>query len=242
MTTLTRSEILRLFIAVDISAEKLSTLSHVMQSLRKSHVHGIRLVADQNIHLTPKFLGDTVRNQLPRLIATLEELGTQISPFTVRLGNFGGFPDLKQPHILWVGLADMAQSVTALAHLVEDACQSIGFQRATQPFIPHLTLARMSATSSSKDRKNASETLLSLQWEPSTRIPIFSISLIESTLTPQGPIYRSLHSVPLSLMPNTPLSQDADGNIRCGLVVVSSGAVSTITKSSRLIQAVSCLR
>ena len=206
MTTLSRSEILRLFIAVDLSPEELSPLSHLIQSLRKAEVHGIRLVADQNIHLTLKFLGGTSRKRLPRLIAALDELGTQIAPFTLRLGNIGGFPNLKQPHVIWVGLADMAQSVTVLAHFVEDACESIGFQRETQPFIPHLTVARMSTAASPKDRKKASETLLSLQWEPNVFIPIFSISLIESTLTPQGPIYKPLHTVPLSLQPNTPLS------------------------------------
>ena len=206
MTALSRPEILRLFIAVDLSSEELSPLSNLIQSLRKADVHGIRLVADQNIHLTLKFLGGTSRKQLPRLIAALDELGTQISPFTLRLGNIGGFPNLKQPHVIWVGLADMTQSVTALAHLVEDICEAIGFQRETQPFIPHLTVARMSAAASPTDRKKATETLLSLQWEPSKPIPIFSISLIESTLTPQGPIYKSLHTIPLSLSPNTPMS------------------------------------
>ena len=179
-------------------------MSHLIQSLRKSDVHGIRLVADQNIHLTLKFLGDTSRKQLPRLITTLDDLGTQESPFTVRLGKLGGFPDIKQPHVIWVGLADNAQSVTALAHLIEDACQSIGFQRETQSFIPHLTVARMSAAASPKDRKKASETLSSLQWEPNMRIPISSISLIESTLMPQGPIYRPTHTVQLSLPAKTP--------------------------------------
>ena len=93
----------------------------------------------------------------------------------------------------------MNQSVTALARLIEDVCQSIGFQQATQPFSPHLTVARMRAAASPEDRKKASETLLSLLWEPGIPIPIFSFKLIESTLTPQGPIYRSLHTVPLSL-------------------------------------------
>ena len=202
MRKLSRSETLRLFIAVDLSPEELSPLFHLIQGLRESDVHGIRLVAAQNIHLTLKFLGDTNREQLPSLIAAIDELGTQVTPFTVRLGAGGGFPNLKHPRVLWVGLGGMNQSVTALARLIEDVCQSIGFQQATQPFSPHLTVARMRAAASPEDRKKVSETLLSLPWEPGIPIPIFSFKLIESTLTPQGPIYRSLHTVPLSLPPN----------------------------------------
>ncbi len=127
MRTLSRSESLRLFIAVDLSSEALLPLSHLSQGLLESNVHGIRLVATKNIHLTLKFLGDTNRNQLPSLIAGLDDLGPQVTPFTVKLGDVGGFPNLKHPRVLWVGLAGMIQSVTELAHLVEDVCHSIGF-------------------------------------------------------------------------------------------------------------------
>lgn len=204
MTTLRRSETLRLFIVVDLSPEQLSPVSHLVRGLRESDVHGIRLVAVENIHLTLKFLGDTNRKQIPSLIAALDVLGTQITPFTVTLGNVGGFPNLKHPRVLWVGLAGMTQSVTTLAHDVEDVCQSIGFQRGSQSSSPHLTMARMRATASAEDRKKAGETLLSLPWEPGISVSVYSFKLIESTLTPSGPIYRSLHTVPLSLPLTTP--------------------------------------
>ena len=205
MTTLSRPETLRLFIAVDLPPEGLSPLSYLIQGLRESYVHGIRLVAAQNIHLTLKFLGDTNRERLPSLIAVIDELGTQVTPFTVRLGAVGGFPNLKHPRVLWVGLAGMIQSVTELAHLVEDVCHSIGFQRQIQPFSPHLTVARMGAAASPEDRKKAGKILLSLPWERGIPVPIESFTLIKSTLTPRGPIYKTLHTVPLSLPPNPSL-------------------------------------
>jgi 2'-5' RNA ligase len=165
----------------------------------------MRLVATKNIHLTLKFLGDTDIDRLPALMAGLDGLGGRASAFSMALGDVGGFPNLNRTRVLWVGLAGDMQPLEGLASLVEEACVALDFKANAQPFSPHLTVARMRDSASPEERRKAGEALTSLPWEKGVPIPIDSFQLIKSTVTPQGPIYETLHTVSLGLSPNPSL-------------------------------------
>jgi 2'-5' RNA ligase len=165
----------------------------------------MRLVATKNIHLTLKFLGDTEVDRLPALMAGLDALGDRASAFSMALGDVGGFPNLNRTRVLWVGLAGDMQHLEGLANLVEEACVALDFTANAQPFSPHLTVARMRDSASPEERRKAGETFTSLPWEKGVPVPIDSFHLIKSTLTPQGPIYETLHTVSLGLSPNPSL-------------------------------------
>ena len=195
MTNSNQAESIRLFIAVELPPEVLSALSNLIHGLRASALGGIRLVATKNIHVTLKFLGDTDVDRLSDLTAALDGLGDRASAFSLALGDVGGFPNLNRTRVLWVGLAGDKQPLDSLANLVEKACVALDFRANAQPFSPHLTVARMRDSASPEERRKAGETLTSLQWKKGAPIPIDSFKLIKSTLTPQGPIYETLHTV-----------------------------------------------
>ena len=199
MTTSNHPETQRLFIAVELSPEALSALSQLIHGLRASALHGVSFVAAKNIHLTLKFLGNVQADQIPALTASLGVLATGAAPFTLELGDVGGFPNLKRTRVLMVGLGGDMQSLNKLASLVEGACESLGFKRETRPFSPHLTVARMRDSASPEDRRNAGKVLTSLPWNSGLPVPIDSFKLIKSTLTPQGSIYETLHAIALPL-------------------------------------------
>ena len=199
MTTSNQPETQRLFIAVDLPQGGLTALSQLIHGLRAANLHGMSLVAAKNIHLTLKFLGNVDADRVPGLTAALDDLATQATSFTLELGDVGGFPNLKRTRVLMVGLAGDMQPLNALASLVEDACVTLGFKPEARAFIPHLTVARMRDSALPEDRRKAGEALTALPWSSGMRIPIDSIRLIKSTLTPQGPIYETLHTVTLPL-------------------------------------------
>ena len=205
MTDSNQPETIRLFIAAELPSEALSALSNLIHSLRASALGGMRLVATKNIHLTLKFLGDTDIDRLPALMAALDGLGGRASAFSMALGDVGGFPNLNRTRVLWVGLAGDMQPLEGLASLVEEACVALDFKANAQPFSPHLTVARMRDSASPEERRKAGEALTSLPWEKGVPIPIDSFQLIKSTVTPQGPIYETLHTVSLGLSPNPSL-------------------------------------
>ena len=199
MTTSSQPDTQRLFIAVELPPDALAALSQLIHGLRASALHGISLVAAKNIHLTLKFLGNVNADQIPGLTSTLDGLDSKATSFTLELGDVGGFPNLKRTRILLVGLAGDIKPLEKLVSLVEDACESIGFAREKRPFSPHLTVARMRDSASPEDRRKAGDALASLAWNSGLPVPIEAFKLIKSTLTPQGPIYETLHTVTLLL-------------------------------------------
>ena len=65
----------------------------------------MRWVRPANLHLTLRFLGNSVdRNLLTPLDRILNQLGVQTSPFMVYALGTGAFPDLDRPRTIWIGL------------------------------------------------------------------------------------------------------------------------------------------
>ena len=199
MTTSNQPDTQRLFIAVELPPDTLAALSQLIHGLRASALQGMSLVAAKNIHLTLKFLGNGNTDQVPGLMSTLDSLASKAASFTLELGDVGGFPNLKRTRVLIVCMAGDMQPLEKLVNLVEDACELIGFAREKRPFSPHLTVARMRDSASPEDRRNAGKVLTSLPWSSGLPAPIDSFKLIKSNLTPQGPIYETLHTVALPL-------------------------------------------
>jgi len=199
VTTSNQPDTQRLFIAVELPPDALAALSQLIHGLRASALQGMSLVAAKNIHLTLKFLGNVNTDQIPGLTSTLDSLASKATSFALELGDVGGFPNLKRTRVLLVDLAGDMQPLEKLVGLVEDACESMGFNWETRPFSPHLTVARMRESASPEDRRKAGEVFTSLPWSSGLPAPIDSFKLIKSTLTPEGPIYETLHTVALSL-------------------------------------------
>lgn len=93
----------------------------------------------ENMHLTLVFLGNTDYNQIPDIIAGLESI--KDDSFEVIFSELGGFPNLRRPHTLWIGI----QENPALFYLREKIVKSLSKLNLNideKKFIPHLTIAR----------------------------------------------------------------------------------------------------
>jgi 2'-5' RNA ligase len=89
-------------------------------------------------HLTLQFLGDVAD-----VDAVADALGTiRTAVGRVALGGAGAFAGARRANVLWIGIAEGADYVTALAGEVNRVLASLGFAPDDRPFHPHLTLAR----------------------------------------------------------------------------------------------------
>jgi 2'-5' RNA ligase len=89
-------------------------------------------------HLTLQFLGDVAS-----LDAVADSLGTITTAVgRVALGGAGAFPGARRANVLWIGIAEGADYVTALAGDVVRALARLGFAADQRTFHPHLTIAR----------------------------------------------------------------------------------------------------
>ena len=185
-------EQVRCFVAVELPAEARRCVGGLVAGLREADVRGLRPVNPEGVHLTLKFLGDVAASQVGAVSSAMEGAAADARPFDLELRGVGGFPDLRRPRVLWVGVAGDLEALQRLYEAVEEALAPLGFPPEGRAFTPHLTLARLRDGTSPEDRARAATQLTSLAWEEGARVPVRGVSLMRSTLRPGGAVYARL--------------------------------------------------
>ena len=190
---------LRTFIAVELDAEARRQLKNLQVNLQPLVQPGlVRWVAPENIHITLKFLGETRPDQVAAVSSALDSLGPTILPFRVTLAGRGCFPNFKRPHVVWAGLVDRGQRLQKLADAVERSISPLGWPTETRPFTPHLTIARISDSATSRERALLGAAIEQFEVGDLSTLAVSAITFIRSDLQPGGPVYTVLREVKLS--------------------------------------------
>ncbi|MBI4337784.1 MAG: RNA 2',3'-cyclic phosphodiesterase [Chloroflexi bacterium] len=191
------AETVRAFVAIEVPEVVRGELARLVERLRRE-TSGVKWVETEGVHLTLKFLGNVPRGQLEATEAAIRQVARTAGPFTLSLSDLGSFPESRQPRVLWVGLAGELKALLALQEEVEKALQPVGFAREGRPFAPHLTLGRLRDTASPAQRRQAGEALGRATWKGSAAFTAEALSLMQSTLTPEGARYTCLQREPLA--------------------------------------------
>ena len=170
----------RLFVSLDLPVVVATGLAHL-----DPHLHGVRWVRAEQIHLTLAFLGsvqsdieEEFRNQLQMI---------RFISFFLPLQKFGTFPARGRPKLIWLGVGRGHPHLFQLHKKVADAALAVGLEPDLRPWHPHVTLARCHD--------------VTRQWvDPFLRrhtefdaglVPIDAFHLKSSLLTPGGSTYRT---------------------------------------------------
>lgn len=213
---------LRLFVAVELPAEVKDALGDAIAMLRREGVdEGLRWVRPEAIHLTLRFLGSAPPARLPAITPALRQALDGVAPFELRPDGLGTFHGGQNPHFtrrfpretrhhnvraLWVGIGGETERLADLASRADAALASLGFPTETRRFTAHLTLARVRADVDRATRERlwrtlepyvSKSTMVVGRFDPGQvpRFPPFRVdrvSLMQSTLAPDGATYRAL--------------------------------------------------
>ena len=181
-----------LFIALLLPEEAKRHLGELLTDL-KPRGRGVKWVVPKNLHLTLKFIGDRPQEDVEVIADRLSSAIAGQNKFPVTFKKCGGFPSLRAPRVLWVGL-DGAQPAATMAVQIDEALVPLGIAPEKRPFSPHLTLGRVKAP----DRLAALTdymSAISLNWPAVT---LEKIALVKSNLTSDGPIYENLKQFELN--------------------------------------------
>lgn len=184
---------MRLFIAVELSKEIKKELTALEEKL-KSSAADVKWVKPDNIHLTLKFLGETKEEQIEPIKKILNGLAEKFKVFKTEITGLGSFPSLKSPRVIWIGLNNISV-ILEMVKLLEEELDKLGFPKEKRDFQPHLTLGRVR---SPKNIDILKETLAKNLDFKAGVLEVRDVFLIESKLTPSGPIYTTLQSTGLS--------------------------------------------
>ncbi len=183
----------RIFIAVELDP---ALHQHVVEAQRRLEAAGarIRWIKPGNLHFTLRFLGEITPAQVALAKIASREAVAGIRPFAIALTHLGAFPSLQRPQVVWIGVGDGAQALEALAQRLDDRLAHHRFPLEDRTFRPHLTLARV------RDARQWGDVVRALTQH--AELPVGSqevrtISVMESHLTPDGPIYARVEEVSL---------------------------------------------
>lgn len=182
---------LRSFIALPTSSDVQSRILRLLREL-ESIPSDVKWDTPDKFHITLKFLGNVEALLLESLSQHLESHIAPIRVFDVTYSEVGGFPDLSQPRVLWLGARNNPDIMT-LHTAIEEACATFGFKKDDRAFHPHVTLGRVKGPRG-LDRLTA--TLKSLTFEP-VIAHCTKLHLVRSELHPAGSRYTVLKSIPL---------------------------------------------
>lgn len=173
---------MRLFVAVELSAE----LRHVLAQLEETleSCGSLRFVKPDNVHLTLKFLGevrDEKLQQVKEALATVKMSEVKLS--TTKIGLFSG--------VFWLGVK-LNSELAQLQQAVQRAVLPFAL-RDPRSYKPHLTIARFLSLTLD-ERAIVTGVLKAKKIDVSWKVDSFT--LYRSTLTPEGPVYEVLARFP----------------------------------------------
>jgi 2'-5' RNA ligase len=154
----------------------------------------IRWVRPESLHLTLKFLGEIPQERLADINQAVERGAAGISPFTFVLAELGGFPNLRRPRVLWLGVLRGQELLKKLQGQVEDRLAECGFPKEKRQFSPHLTIGRVKSL---RGIQPLLERLPSISFQ-SEEISVASVKVMRSQLKSSGAEYSELKVISLT--------------------------------------------
>lgn len=183
---------MRLFVALETPPDIRTALAGLRERLAGSRAD-VRWEADEKLHATLKFLGETPDRLLPAIRDALLRIGERHPPVRTRYRGVGCFPSLRVPRVVWAGMDDPENDLARLAADLEEAAAGLGFKREDRRFSPHVTLGRVRGPAH-LDRLRSLMESVTFDGPPVT---LHDMCLIRSFLRPQGSAYSTVQVVPL---------------------------------------------
>jgi 2'-5' RNA ligase len=183
-------EVLRCFFAVEIGEGARRVAAALAERLAgEPGGDAVRWVRPENLHVTLRFLGPTPVASLGALVAAVRRETAGSTPFSLRLGALGAFPNARRPKVVTLEV-EPHEPLAALAAGIERGVVAAGFAPEERRFNGHLTLGRLRGE---RRRLRLPEGVRG----DAAPFPVASFVLLRSELAPRGSRYSPLERIPL---------------------------------------------
>ena len=162
---------MRLFLGIPINVS-----SDLIPFINQFHglVKG-KFVEPENLHITLHFFGNANPTQI------IPKLQISHPKFNYTISKYGSFPSVRNPRVLWFG-TDAPEffkiyDTVKFAFNIQNSC-----------FVPHITFCRVKSILNKRALINKLQSKINIM-DVASKVVLFS-----STLTPNGPIYKEVHT------------------------------------------------
>lgn len=177
---------MRLFVAVGVPVAISDRIETDVAGVLRTVLPGARWTRPEGRHLTLKFLGEVPDERVATVADAIGRAAAAHRPFSAAFTRVGGFPNLRRPRVLWVGIGPGAPEMAALAASVDEELAGEGFDREARPFAAHLTLARFKTPAPVPPRPPV--------VVPDEPFEVVEAVLFRSRLHPKGAVYTPVAS------------------------------------------------
>ncbi|MGE0077373.1 MAG: RNA 2',3'-cyclic phosphodiesterase [Bacteroidales bacterium] len=182
---------IRTFIAIDITPEsELVNLWNKLKSVLKND--SVKWVDSKTIHLTLMFLGETSMKSVGDISESLRNGLSNSKSFQIEIKGVGSFGK-PEPKVIWAGI-EYSQDIMNIKRLVDKVLLPFGFEDENKMFKPHLTLGRVKFLN---DKMKLRQIIESYKGVTLQKVQVKRVVFYQSTLTPQGSIYRPIETIEL---------------------------------------------
>lgn len=175
----------RIFLAL-----RIDDITRALLSGLGGQVSGARPVADDQLHLTLRFIGDVDGTTFRDIREQLWDLSAK--PISLSICGVGHFPPRGNPRILWAGVEPSGELII-LRNKVNRILSLCDIAPEPRKYHPHITLARLKTSSPHRVAQFLSQN--SLLSTPAFTVD--QLSLFSSILTPKGAMHTIEEEYPL---------------------------------------------
>lgn len=182
---------MRCFIAINIDEQVRKGLRYLQKELQSKvdiKRSDAKWVNPEAIHLTLKFLGEIRDEQAVDVCEITGDVAGRHDSFELDVGSVGFFGG-RSARVLWVGAGADCDELLQLQSDLEQQLDLAGWPREARKFSAHLTLCRVR-----NSRAGITLAQVTGQYKDFKIgiMPADSVSVYQSQLTPEGPIYTAL--------------------------------------------------
>ncbi|MCX8006768.1 MAG: RNA 2',3'-cyclic phosphodiesterase [Coriobacteriia bacterium] len=190
---------MRLFFAIplpDPARDALDTASRAFKDAAPAW-RSEKWVPPANLHVTLLFVGEQADERLEALADAGRRASCRVPQFAIELDDIAASPRPRNATMLWATFERGSHQAAGLADAIAEALAPLGVQPPRRPFAAHVTLVRSRRPRQAPaDALAAAREALLAAGDPRV-VSVTEAILYKSTLTPSGPVYDALASLPL---------------------------------------------
>lgn len=180
-----KEEMIRSFIALDFDSEAKDFLNHLVLQWKKNYPQA-KWLRKEHFHITLTFFKALPTKDINPIEELLKKMSEEFSSFSIEFNKVNVFPSWERVRVLWIGCNEEGEKkIQKIVKALIEGLQKKGiFIEEEKEFSPHITLARF----------RSPLPLFAADWrlEHSFCTVLKKLVFFQSTLTPQGPIYKEL--------------------------------------------------
>jgi len=179
-------EKMRTFLALPIEKEIKKEINNYIEKFKKEIKSRVKWVEEENLHFTIFFFGEIDIDKVEKIVKLIESNKNRFKNILVQIDKISFFPNEKHPRVIFL---DISQGEIEMRNIYETLFPELSkvLKIKKEEFIPHLTIGRVKDIIFEDDIKKLINETINIK-------PFYlkKLTLFESKLTPNGPIYKSI--------------------------------------------------